>query len=35
MCIFKVGFDIIKSISIEGVGFTTSKGNIVVTYEEY
>jgi hypothetical protein len=32
--IFKVVFDVIKSISIKSIGFTASEGNIVITYKE-
>ena len=32
--LLKVLFDVIKSISMKGIGFVTSEGNIVVTYEE-
>ena len=34
MNLLKVLFDIIKSISIKGIGFVISEGNIIVTYKE-
>jgi hypothetical protein len=30
--VFKVEFDIIKSIGIKGIGFVASEGRIVMTY---
>jgi len=30
--VFKVEFDIIKSISIKGIGFVVLEGRIVITY---